>query len=185
MEIIVIPNEQTPEIRKVDEPIKEYIETHKEKLDAFFEYAKTRTDAVGLAANQTAIDGDRFAVRAFALRSLALPRDWSLVINPVISEYLGMTDIKAEGCLTWKGQTILAERHRAVKVKYYDMNGQIHVGVFSGFAGQIWQHEINHLNGVEEDVHEYADEPVVHIGRNEKCPCGSGMKYKQCCLKLI
>lgn len=21
------------------------------------------------------------------------------------------------------------------------------------------------------------------IGRNEKCPCGSGLKYKKCCLK--
>ncbi|WP_426807395.1 SEC-C metal-binding domain-containing protein [Streptococcus anginosus] len=21
------------------------------------------------------------------------------------------------------------------------------------------------------------------IGRNEKCPCGSGKKYKKCCLK--
>tara|TARA_R110002012_G_C11646609_1_gene611089 strand:- start:509 stop:946 length:438 start_codon:yes stop_codon:yes gene_type:complete len=24
----------------------------------------------------------------------------------------------------------------------------------------------------------------MKIGRNEKCPCGSGRKYKQCCLKL-
>ena len=21
------------------------------------------------------------------------------------------------------------------------------------------------------------------VGRNEKCPCGSGLKYKKCCLK--
>jgi SWIM/SEC-C metal-binding protein len=24
---------------------------------------------------------------------------------------------------------------------------------------------------------------TVFIGRNETCPCGSGKKYKQCCLK--
>ena len=24
---------------------------------------------------------------------------------------------------------------------------------------------------------------VTKIGRNEKCPCGSGKKYKQCCGK--
>jgi len=23
------------------------------------------------------------------------------------------------------------------------------------------------------------------VGRNEPCPCGSGMKYKKCCGKLI
>ena len=22
---------------------------------------------------------------------------------------------------------------------------------------------------------------VIHIGRNEPCPCGSGLKYKKCC----
>ena len=25
--------------------------------------------------------------------------------------------------------------------------------------------------------------PSAPIGRNEKCPCGSGRKYKQCCLR--
>jgi uncharacterized protein YecA (UPF0149 family) len=24
-----------------------------------------------------------------------------------------------------------------------------------------------------------------HIGRNEACPCQSGLKYKKCCLKRI
>ena len=25
--------------------------------------------------------------------------------------------------------------------------------------------------------------PGIKIGRNEKCPCGSGDKYKKCCMK--
>jgi len=29
----------------------------------------------------------------------------------------------------------------------------------------------------------YPHSKFKHIGRNEKCPCGSGKKYKQCCLK--
>ncbi|MCP4719740.1 MAG: hypothetical protein GY860_09830 [Desulfobacteraceae bacterium] len=24
---------------------------------------------------------------------------------------------------------------------------------------------------------------LVKIGRNEKCPCGSGKKYKKCCMR--
>ena len=30
-----------------------------------------------------------------------------------------------------------------------------------------------------------AQEPVQHakVGRNEPCPCGSGKKYKKCCLQ--
>lgn len=30
-----------------------------------------------------------------------------------------------------------------------------------------------------ETIHKDAEEP----GRNDPCPCGSGKKYKQCCLK--
>jgi len=29
----------------------------------------------------------------------------------------------------------------------------------------------------------YPHSKFKHIGRNENCPCGSGKKYKQCCLK--
>ncbi|MGN6136860.1 MAG: SEC-C metal-binding domain-containing protein [Aureliella sp.] len=27
-----------------------------------------------------------------------------------------------------------------------------------------------------------ANEPAQHVGRNAPCPCGSGKKYKKCCL---
>lgn len=27
-------------------------------------------------------------------------------------------------------------------------------------------------------------EKRVKVGRNEKCPCGSGKKYKKCCIKI-
>lgn len=184
MKFTVIPNEQTPPIGKIQhELVGEYIEKHREKLDSFLEYAKTRDSAVGLAANQTALDGERFALRAFAIRSMVI-NDWYLIINPEIVEYLGLKDIKVEGCLTWKDKVIVAERYRAVRVKYYDMNGEIHIGIFSGFVGQIWQHEINHLNGVKENVMDYYDEPApIKVQRNEPCPCGSGKKYKMCCLK--
>lgn len=29
-----------------------------------------------------------------------------------------------------------------------------------------------------------ADNPLRHVGRNEPCPCGSGKKFKKCCLAL-
>jgi uncharacterized protein YecA (UPF0149 family) len=39
---------------------------------------------------------------------------------------------------------------------------------------------------VEEDVRESFTAPKpIEVGRNDKCPCGSGKKYKQCCLLLI
>ena len=48
------------------------------------------------------------------------------------------------------------------------------------------QHEMDHLNGLLLDKHPLAIEKtisgLVMIGRNDLCYCGSGKKYKKCCL---
>lgn len=185
MEFKVIPNEQTPAIPLVqDEFIADYIKKYHQQLQAFLWYATTRNDAVGLAANQVALDGERFMVRAFALGGKE--RNWKLIIDPVIRCF-GIKEIHGEGCLTWKDKTIVAERSRFVEVGYYDLDGELHEGeIYKGFDAQIWQHEVNHLNGVEEHVQDFFAEPLpIHVGRNEPCPCGSGKKYKKCCLLLM
>ena len=182
MEFKVIPNEQTPALPLIqDEFIKDYIETHRENLEHFLDFARTRGNAVGLACNQVALDDNRFSVRAFALGGRA--RNWRLVVDPVIIKNLGLKQCKAEGCLTWKGQVIVADRYEGVEVGYYDMDGEYHTETHKGFDAQIWQHEINHLNGIEEDVRRGFIEPQpVTAERNDPCPCGSGKKYKKCCL---
>ena len=111
-----------------------------------------------------------------------------IVIDPHITKYIGLKEDKAEGCLTWKGQKIIAERHRAVEVDYFNMDGEHITGeIHKGFEGQIWQHELNHLNGVEEEVvgQQHPEPQPVKAGRNDLCPCGSGLKYKKCCLPLM
>lgn len=185
MDFNVIPDQQTPELAMIqDEFIGEYINMYRKRLLAFLEYAKTRNDAVGLACNQVALDENRFIVRAFAIRN-TVTKEWSLVIDPIITKYVGIKEIKAEGCLTWKGRLIVAERSRAVNVSYYDIDGNFHEETHKGFDAQIWQHEVNHLNGIEEDVRENFTEPKpIEVGRNEPCPCGSNLKYKHCCLIL-
>ena len=47
------------------------------------------------------------------------------------------------------------------------------------------QHEIDHLMGNTIHDRENKPKPIVtkkSIGRNEPCYCGSGKKYKRCCL---
>jgi len=185
MEFQVIPNEQTPRVPEMIEDLELFMIRNIDKLLAFKEYAETRTDAVGLAANQCSIDGERFMARVFALRDLST-REWRLIIDPYITEYIGISETKCEGCLTWKGQVIVAERSRGVMVRYNDEEGKPHYELHKGFEGQIWQHEINHLNGVEENVYDsYIEPKPIEVGRNDECPCGSGKKYKKCCLLLI
>jgi len=188
----VIPSEQTPKVDDVPNgDVLTYIEEHKEKLIGFLNYSSTRIDAVGLAANQLDLDGTRLNLRSFALRDMKT-NDWNLIINPLITEYIGIKETKHEGCLTCKGSTdlvVIAQRHRGVLVTYWDIDGIKYTDeLHKGFEGQIWQHEVNHLNGVVEVVESgiFIEEPKpISAGRNENCPCGSGKKYKKCCLLLI
>lgn len=181
MNFEIIPNEQTPKATRIYQGNPDDLR----ELEAFLEFAKTQHRGVGLAANQVSLDGERFMFRAFALRDLNTG-EWRLIIDPTIEQYLGIKEEKAEGCLTWSRKLVVAERYRTIIVSYMDTFG----GIFThemhrGFEAQIWQHEINHLNGVEEkivDPLEYVEPRSLDIGRNEKCPCGSGLKYKNCCL---
>jgi len=181
MNFAIIPNEQTPKATRIYQGFPDDLR----ELEAFLEFAKTQHNAVGLAANQVSLDGERFMFRAFALRNLNTG-EWSLVLDPHIEKFLGIKEEKCEGCLTWKGAMVVAERYRAVVVSYSDTYGLFTTHeIHKGFEAQIWQHEINHLNGIEERVVNpdyYTPPKPLDIGRNEKCPCGSGFKYKNCCL---
>jgi len=179
----VIPNEQTPRVPDIED-IELFFIQNTDKLVAFKEYAETRDDAAGLAANQCSVDGERFMLRVFALRD-RYDHTVRLIVDPEITEHIGIKELKCEGCLTWKGKTVVAERSRAVRVNYYNELGEKVSGeIYKGFDAQVWQHEINHLNGVPEQIEEigYLVPRPIEVGRNDKCPCGSGKKYKQCCL---
>jgi len=183
----IIPNEQTPKVPEIVD-IDAFFEEHRQVLEDFLDFASTRPNAAGLAGNQVSLNGERFMLRVFAHKDM-LDGVWRLVIDPEIISYEGMKEIKVEGCLTWKNRMVIAERSRGVSVSFYNINGESHNNEFhKGFDGQVFQHEINHLNGVEEQIEDpstYVVPRKIDVNRNDKCPCGSNEKYKKCCLLLL
>jgi peptide deformylase len=194
MKFEIIIGEQTPKVepeqdwQKSTEDIKAMIANHGDQLKAFLEFAKTKSTAVGLAANQVSLDGERFMHRCFAIRNIFGDGSWRLIFDPVITERYGIKIQKSEGCLTWPHKKIISERNRFVKVSYYTVDEnfeevtRVDNEEHEGFEAQIWQHETNHLNGVEQRVEQGSF--ILHVkepGRNDTCPCGSGKKYKACC----
>ncbi len=187
MKFEVIPDEQTPNTPAIED-VSKFIETHKEQIEAFKEYAISRRDGIGLAANQCSLDGERFNLRMVAVKnSEGSDRDCRIAIDPKITRLYGIKLQKFEGCLTWKsvpGLTVVADRYFFVDVEFYTPDGELHKETHKGFQAQVWQHEVNHINGYEEVIMNFSELPYrSELGRNDDCPCGSGKKLKKCHLE--
>ncbi len=191
MNFEVIPNLQTPTTPEIID-LPQFLLAYKETLEKFLDFAYFRHDCIGLAANQCSIDGERFNVRAICIKDTTT-KEGIIAIDPKIIQTKGFERYKVEGCLTWRNQTILAKRFPVVEVEFFDLDGVKQTITAKGFQAQVWQHEINHINGVEEEV---IDIPTYSfqlkrsypnglgsqkVERNDPCPCGSEKKYKNCC----
>ena len=85
----VILEEQTPLVQEIENP-KEWIESNKKLINSFLEYAKTKTNAIGLAANQISKGGERFMERIFCSRAKGdSDGPWKVYINPKIVKIYG------------------------------------------------------------------------------------------------
>ena len=147
----------------------------------FFDFAKTVPDCAGLAAPQCGINKRYCAIR----EESGL---WTLAINPRMSASDGIDFESKEGCKSWPGSVIVARRYKKIEIEYnpiecFEVRNQIK-RIVEGFQAIVWQHEIDHLNGVEEKFLLCKMPPrkvEEKVGRNDPCPCGSGLKSKKCC----
>lgn len=71
------------------------------------------------------------------------------IINPHITNR--STDIESidwEGCLSIPGIRGLVPRHREIQVRYLNRHGEEKFDILSDFIARIFQHELDHLNGL-------------------------------------
>ena len=179
----IIPNEHTPEVPAIEGEVKDYIYMWDHELYSLLDFAKIQKNCLGLAANQVELDQDeRLMLRAFIMKDIET-NVFSIIVDPKIITYHGIPFERVEGCLTWKRKKIVVNRYNDITVSYYDMKGEKHVENISGYNAHIWQHEVDHLNGVEERIEEltWPHTREHKEGRNDPCPCGSGKKFKKCC----
>ena len=161
-----------------------------------FQILNKRGDGIGLAANQVGIDAQVAVVNV--LEPLVL-------INPKIIHKEFPIDY-FEGCLSYPKKGTPTKRYRDIIVQTAQSeSGWYFSGVEStNEARGSWeeknkkdeqenrlleaicvQHEIDHLNGLTIHDRENKTKPMVSqkkVGRNDPCPCGSGKKFKKCCI---
>ncbi len=70
------------------------------------------------------------------------------IINPKILSKSTDTEKDWEGCLSVPAIRGLVPRYRSIQVEYYDKEGVKHNSHYSGFIARIFQHELDHLDGI-------------------------------------
>jgi peptide deformylase len=70
-----------------------------------------------------------------------------VAINPVVVESKGTVNDR-EGCLSFPGLYQNVRRAKSVKVQAYNLKGELYEMTCSDLPARVWQHEIDHLQGV-------------------------------------
>ena len=122
--------------------------------------------------------------------------------DPIIEDQWDEIDYY-EGCLSYPKKGIHTKRYKNIIVKSEHLeSGMYFSGAESSKGKGSWeesakqdqeqrlleavcvQHEIDHLMG--KTIHDRKIDITIRnekkVGRNDPCICGSGKKYKKCCL---
>ncbi|MDB5182010.1 MAG: peptide deformylase [Candidatus Saccharibacteria bacterium] len=147
--IITLPN---PHLRQRSQKVN-FITPEIEKLVADMEAAtidweESRAHEVGVALAAVQID---VLKRVVVVRNDFNNKDdhtFTVFIDPVITKYEGKIETDYEGCLSVKNVYGKVPRHTKVRVKAIGLNGKEFRVTAEGFLARIFQHEIDHTNGV-------------------------------------
>ena len=101
-------------------------------------------DGVGLSANQIGIDE-----RAFAMIRYLEYNDIIVCFNRRVIKRYDDEVWCEEGCLSFPDQIINIQRPNRIVVKYEDEDKKDHKIKLDGFAARVFQHEFDHLNGID------------------------------------
>ena len=112
----------------------------KQLSDDMFETMKN-AHGVGLAAPQIGLN-----INLFVMGTNVDTR--KVFINPVIEGEWGDEWVLQEGCLSISGISGNVHRKPNLQIRYFDVDWNEKLEIFSGMEARIIQHEYDHLNGV-------------------------------------
>ena len=126
----------------------EIITLVKDMQKATLDWEDHRKHEVGVALAAVQVNK---MYRVVILRSNFDDKDdktFKIYINPEITKYEGSKVIDYEGCLSIKDVYGRVPRYEKVKVKALDINGNPIRVTANGFLARVFQHEIDHTNGI-------------------------------------
>jgi len=144
-QIVYLPD---PILRRKAQPITRIDASLQTLIDDMIETMR-EAPGVGLAAPQVGIS-ERLIVVEYPLDDTKedAPKKLFVVINPEIKETSSESELGVEGCLSVPGYQGEVERSLAITVKGLNRHGQPMKIKAKGWLARIFQHEIDHVNGV-------------------------------------
>jgi peptide deformylase len=143
-EIVTIPNEV---LRRKARPVRDFGPDLQQLIDDMVETMR-QAPGVGLAAPQVGTSQSVIVVEYGEDEDQEVPPKLYMVVNPEIQRVSQETVPGVEGCLSIPGLVGEVERHAAVTVKGMSRRGQPLKIKANGWLARIFQHEIDHVNGV-------------------------------------
>lgn len=148
-DIITLPNEHLRErSRKVGLVSSDILDLISRMESATLDWEASREHEVGVALAAVQIDE---LYRVVVIRNdFDNKKDtgFTTYINPVITKYEGDIVEDYEGCLSIRDVYGKVPRHQKVRVKALDTEGNEFRVTAEGFLARVFQHEIDHTNGI-------------------------------------
>lgn len=148
-DIIALPNsdlrQKSERVGVVTDQIRQIVEDMK---SATIDWDASRDHEVGVAL--AAVQIDRLYKIVIVRNNYDDKEDhsFSIFINPEIAKFEGKLIDDFEGCLSVPNVYGKVPRYEKVKVKATDLDGKAFRVTAEGFLARIFQHEIDHTNGI-------------------------------------
>jgi peptide deformylase len=99
---------------------------------------------IGLSGNQVGI-----MERVFVMYSNFTKREKIVCFNPKIILASETEEFMDEGCLSFPGLWLKVKRPSWIEVEYENENGEVIKDTFTDLTARVFQHEMDHMEGVD------------------------------------
>jgi len=148
-DIIALPNphlrQKSQRVGVITDEIKQVVA---DMQSATIDWEQSRAHEVGVALAAVQIDRLYKIVVIRSNYDNKEDHSFNVFINPEITKLEGEIVEDYEGCLSVRDIYGKVPRANKVRVKALDINGKLFTAKAEGFMARIFQHEIDHCNGV-------------------------------------
>ena len=149
-ELLEIAQLGNPILRQVAQPVANPNDRSIQKLLDSLIATAASASGVGIAAPQVSQSYRLFIVasRPNSRYPNAPLMEPTAMVNPSIVAHSSEIVKDWEGCLSIPGIRGLVPRYQAIEVEYTSRDGKLHRRELKDFVARIFQHELDHLNGI-------------------------------------